>query len=74
MNYDIYKVHSKFVSDTGLCTDGTDFEFPTLPLYVGCSFIYRVSQKKGGLVFWAQFWGLNGLKSKSGREQTPIKI
>ena len=29
MNYDIYKVHSKFVSDTGLCTDGTDFEFPT---------------------------------------------
>ena len=35
---------------------------------------YRVSQKKGGLVFWAQFMGLNGLKSKSGRKQNPTKI
>ena len=35
---------------------------------------YRVSQKKGGLVFWAQFRGLNVLKPKIGRKQTPFKI
>ena len=36
--------------------------------------IYRVSQKKQGFVFRGHFKGLNGLKSKSGRKQTPIKI
>ena len=30
-------------------------------------YIYRVSQKKVGFVFWAHVEGLNGLKSKSGR-------
>ena len=36
-------------------------------------YTYRVSKKKVGLVFRAHFRGLNGLKSKSGRPQTPIR-
>ena len=35
---------------------------------------YRVSQKKWGLVFEGHFGGLNGLKSKKARKQTPPKI
>ena len=35
---------------------------------------YRVSQKKVGLVFRAHFRGFNGLKSKSGSPETPLKI
>ena len=36
--------------------------------------MYRVSQKKLGFVFRGHFRGLNGLKSKSSRKQTPHKI
>ena len=36
--------------------------------------MYRVSQKKVGLVFRAHFRGFNGLKSKSGSPETPLKI
>ena len=38
------------------------------------NFIYRVSQKKQGLVFRGHFRPLNGRKSKKGRKQTPPKI
>ena len=36
--------------------------------------LYRVSQKKVGSVFRAQFRPFNGQKFKSGKEETPIKI
>ena len=36
--------------------------------------MYRVSQKKVGLVFRGHFWPLNGQKSKKARKQTPPKI
>ena len=36
--------------------------------------IYRVSQKKGSHRFKANLEALNGLKSKSGRKYTPLKI
>ena len=36
--------------------------------------IYRVSQKKGGLVFRARFEVFRGFKSKKFRRLTPIKI
>ena len=35
---------------------------------------YRVSQKKGGLVFRARFEVFGGFKSKKFRRLTPIKI
>ena len=35
---------------------------------------YTVSKKKHGFVYRGHFRGLNGLRSKSGRKQTPIKI
>ena len=67
-----------FITNIKVGTQFEDMERALENISLGmkvCSLLYyRVSQKKGGLVFWAQFWGLNGLKSKSGREQTPIKI
>ena len=38
------------------------------------SLIHIQGVSKVGLVIWAHLMGVNGLKSKSGRKETPIKI
>ena len=62
------KLESKSVEKNLLDKKRLDPLPPLSPPDESQSQMYRVSQKKGGSVFWVHFRGLNGLKSKSGRK------